>query len=808
MGTAIGTDVGADAAADAGGGQALGLAREMGVAGGALDVGVAQQLADHAQALAGGESTRGIGVSEVVDAHVVETGVGTQAVPVGGDGGEVGAGFLADDDPWVVRHTGDPCQHRLCRGRKRDHARARLAVAQAKLAGGAVDIVPAQGQDLIEAAAGEHEEAQRRDGVGRDRALYAGLHLGLRLRERHTEPAVLVSGEEAFALLLLIFAHAPAGVGAVRHQAPGAGQGEHLGEDGERAVCSPWGLAQAVVERRHMRCLDHGKRHHAQRRQDVVLERAPVDACGMGVAVNCHVGAQVAGCEVAHRGAGLGRRCGGLLAPLDAIDGLGGAEPGLCRRKLAVGAERDAAEAAEETAAEMAEDAIEAAKMELHIDGPMKWVDIVDDDGNVTGMSSVDATTGMLTRGTVGVDRNVTGLLIGHDDTPTRRTAASEGQEFVQGAGVDGKTGELEYEQAIEAGAAEIGKVLDTSDDMHRLMLITGHQRDKTVRVFVDEAASGTNLQGVLVPAPTGTITARSLGMYYEATDRIVANDPLPTTGLPATRTTTPETLDAYDRVKVNDAMGNPAEGVELFELSGENDAGTPIPAGTVARVMTTSTTGTVTTITYQAVDIVANASKTDGGDADQNPDDLSPVTAKILAVADYEHIHFGVWAGLGDADKDDGSQDLAELGLGFVQNYDGSDVTDGSITGTATFNGDWAAAVRRKYASDAEKGAIMLDNGSATLTANFSEDEFTGVLTGLATLEGSLSGNVFKGDKATKITHPDLEATGTFKGSFSGAIYGDEGAEAAGVFSFDGTEAGAFVGAFGGRDRDQPVKQ
>ena len=69
---------------------------------------------------------------------------------------------------------------------------------------------------------------------------------------------------------------------------------------------------------------------------------ASVDAGGMGVAVLRHVGAQVAGREVGYGGAGLGRRCGGFLAPLDAVDGLGGAEPGLRRRKLAVGAEGDA----------------------------------------------------------------------------------------------------------------------------------------------------------------------------------------------------------------------------------------------------------------------------------------------------------------------------------------------------------------------------------------------------------------------------------------------------------------------------------
>ena len=42
-------------------------------------------------------------------------------------------------------------------------------------------------------------------------------------------------------------------------------------------------------------------------------------------------------------------------------------------------------------------------------------------------------------------------------------------------------------------------------------------------------------------------------------------------------------------------------------------------------------------------------------------------MTAKIPDAADYDHIHFGVWAALGEAEKD-GSQELSDLGIGFVQ--------------------------------------------------------------------------------------------------------------------------------------------
>ena len=84
-------DVGADAGAHPGGRHALGLARKVGVAGGALDVGMTQELADHREALAGGERPARVGVPQVVDAHVVEPRAGAQAIPLLRDGGETGA---------------------------------------------------------------------------------------------------------------------------------------------------------------------------------------------------------------------------------------------------------------------------------------------------------------------------------------------------------------------------------------------------------------------------------------------------------------------------------------------------------------------------------------------------------------------------------------------------------------------------------------------------------------------------------------------------------------------------------------------
>ena len=46
---------------------------------------------------------------------------------------------------------------------------------------------------------------------------------------------------------------------------------------------------------------------------------------------------------------------------------------------------------------------------------------------------------------------------------------------------------------------------------------------------------------------------------------------------------------------------------------------------------------------------------------------EVHEVTAKIPEATDYKHIHFGVWAALGEAEKD-GTQKIADLGIGFVQ--------------------------------------------------------------------------------------------------------------------------------------------
>ena len=176
-------------------------------------------------------------------------------------------------------------------------------------------------------------------------------------------------------------------------------------------------------------------------------------------------------------------------------------------------------------------------------------------------------------------------------------------------------------------------------------------------------------------------------------------------------------------------------------------------------------------------------------------------ITATIPAAKAYEHIHFGVWAGLGTA-ATDGSQSIAALGIGFVQDIAGEGPTaDMPNNGSATYNGNWVATVRE---ADLEgDGDISLVNGDAILVADFGDEEITATLADLAVLSGTIADNEFSGTKAAvreTNTH-NLTAGATFTGSFSGGFAGAKAAEAGGVFGFTSKDqkAGEFRGAFGG---------
>ena len=440
------------------------------------------------------------------------------------------------------------------------------------------------------------------------------------------------------------------------------------------------------------------------------------------------------------------------------------------------------AEAAQADAEDAAMKASEAAMTELHIDGTMKNV----------GDSSVDANMGEL------IDREDGEITMrtGRVAVVNRAVAAIPGRAFDDNEDGDATpldpSDDVTYRQAVAAQTFAIGKVLDTTDDMARLTLVTGRAGTTMVRVFADGPASDDpGASGVTAVDDDGMVdissgqdgsalvVLRSIGMFHEA-----MTDATPPTG------TTPvaDALDFTDEIPVD------SEAVEVFSYTSGDPATTTY---VVVESRTRNSDGDVTSMSLRAVDVEAAAAVPDTvADADTDAD-MARVMAALPSLEEYSHIHFGVWANLVDNEDGDNAR-IGSLGIGFVQNYDDSGITTGHVTGTATYSGDWVAIVRPSHSS-----ALASENGSATLTANFSEDEFTGELMGLATLEGELSGNTFSGTDAM-VEHERMDEDGTFAGSFSGAIYGEDGAEAAGVFSFDGGDAGAFVGAFGGRDDNQ----
>ena len=170
----------------------------------------------------------------------------------------------------------------------------------------------------------------------------------------------------------------------------------------------------------------------------------------------------------------------------------------------------------------------------------------------------------------------------------------------------------------------------------------------------------------------------------------------------------------------------------------------------------------------------------------------------------EYAHHHYGIWAGLKAADEETGDNAVSELGVGFVAGL--SDMTGDDMPnhGDATYKGGWIAHVQ---AADGDgNGPITMQNGDASMYADFEMGGVDVTLAGLARLEGTIDGNTFSGSKAPTIEaaavdNGGLAVAGKFTGSFSGAFFGPTAKESGGVFDYssEDNEAGAFRGAFGG---------
>ena len=310
------------------------------------------------------------------------------------------------------------------------------------------------------------------------------------------------------------------------------------------------------------------------------------------------------------------------------------------------------AEAEAMKAADAAMKAAEAAMTELHIDGMMYMV------GDGDEKSSIDTSMGKLsTPAAVSTDPDiVTGL-------QNNVMREDSGEVKGQAHSLPGVTPVVPYKQAVAARDLAIGKTLDTTDDMARVTVIHSRAGSKMVRVYAND---GVNTGAIVITTTDagaksateggtdlGTGTAawvpelKSVGMFYEATETAPTDDPA---------TTVDESTLGTDATGLNhsDVVGEKTKGKEVFSyrhLGTDNAVGGTGGAADVTRYLVKTSSlvnvGGSTVDTYTHVDTTASAAP-DGADND-NLLDVVGVKAALPSAVKYSHIHFGVWAAIGE---------------------------------------------------------------------------------------------------------------------------------------------------------------
>ena len=330
---------------------------------------------------------------------------------------------------------------------------------------------------------------------------------------------------------------------------------------------------------------------------------------------------------------------------------------------------------------------------------------------------------------------------------------------------------------SIPAQTINIGVKLDSEQDSARLRLVTHFIGTGTVGAYNqdEDAATHEILQ-----------TAHNAYDHDSDSDEQDASDTVMVKMASGMFYNADGPIDVTEVLADNQsAIAQDAKGTNLYyyDVPGQND-GDPADRIWLKRTSTDTAEGTgVVTHNYAVVTAV-------------------DVLEKFPMKTAYKHLHYGMWNSL-----DDKGNAIDDLGIGFVTaTSDGMGMTGDDMpnVGTASYNGHWVASVRR---ADMEgDGKITEQTGESKMTAKFETDGIMVDLMGLATLDGTITGDRFKGTKVTGVMAGagGLDASGTFTGSFSGAFFGPKAAEAGGVFDYTSKDmkAGEFNGAFGG-DKD-----
>ena len=139
------------------------VARKMRVARGRFDPAMTEKPADDRQDLAERQCPRGKAVSDVMDAHVAGPGPRADGLPRPVDVGHVCARLVSRNDPGIAGLARPGLEDADRRRRQVDRAGASFPVGEVNLGRVEIDMLPAQGQDFVSAAA---DDGRRRCGRG------------------------------------------------------------------------------------------------------------------------------------------------------------------------------------------------------------------------------------------------------------------------------------------------------------------------------------------------------------------------------------------------------------------------------------------------------------------------------------------------------------------------------------------------------------------------------------------------------------------------------------------------------------------
>jgi len=138
-------------------------------------------------------------VPQIVNAHIGQADGGADAVPGFLQVDEALTRTVAADHVRVVRQAGDALQHSHRGGRQLDDLLTGLGVRQVQHAARQINVLPLQFEDFVAPCAGEHQQADSRDGVGPFRVVALGVG------QRCAQPAELIDAQEALLLADRVF---------------------------------------------------------------------------------------------------------------------------------------------------------------------------------------------------------------------------------------------------------------------------------------------------------------------------------------------------------------------------------------------------------------------------------------------------------------------------------------------------------------------------------------------------------------------------------------------------------------------------